>query len=74
VLVVSQFTLLAGVRKGRRPDFAAAASAARALPLYEDLLRRLEARYERVRRGVFGAEMRVSLVNDGPATFLLERG
>lgn len=74
VLVVSQFTLLAGVRKGRRPDFVAAAPAERALPLYEDLMRRLEARYERVLRGVFGAEMRVSLVNDGPATFVLERG
>jgi D-tyrosyl-tRNA(Tyr) deacylase len=74
VLVVSQFTLLAGVRKGRRPDFVAAAPAERALPLYEDLMRRLEARYQRVLRGVFGAEMRVALVNDGPATFVLERG
>jgi D-tyrosyl-tRNA(Tyr) deacylase len=74
VLVVSQFTLLAGVRKGRRPDFVAAAPADRALPLYEDLARRLAARYGRIRRGVFGAEMRVALVNDGPATFVLERG
>jgi D-tyrosyl-tRNA(Tyr) deacylase len=74
VLVVSQFTLLAGVRKGRRPDFVRAAPAERARPLYEDLLRRLEIRCGRIRRGVFGAEMRVALVNDGPVTVVLERG
>ena len=74
VLVVSQFTLLAGVRKGRRPDFAGAAPSAAARPLYDGLLARLRERYPAVREGVFGAEMRVALVNDGPATFLLERG
>jgi D-tyrosyl-tRNA(Tyr) deacylase len=74
LLVVSQFTLLADVRKGRRPDFARAASAERARPLYEDLVARLRARLPNVRQGLFGAAMRVALVNDGPATFVLERG
>ena len=74
VLVVSQFTLLAGVRKGRRPDFAGAASAETARPLYEGLVERLRERFAGVREGHFGVEMLVSLVNDGPATFVLERG
>ena len=74
VLVVSQFTLLADLRKGRRPDFAGAASAASARPLYEDFVARLGTRFPRVRQGVFGAFMRLALVNDGPATFVLERG
>jgi D-tyrosyl-tRNA(Tyr) deacylase len=74
LLVVSQFTLLAEARKGRRPDFGRAASAQVARPLYEELVARLAARSPRVRQGVFGALMRVRLVNDGPATFVLERG
>jgi D-tyrosyl-tRNA(Tyr) deacylase len=74
LLIVSQFTLLADVRKGRRPDFARAAPADRARALYEDLVGRLSARLPDVRQGVFGALMRVALVNDGPATFVLERG
>lgn len=73
VLVVSQFTLLAGLRKGRRPDFGGAAPAEAARPLYEGLVRRIAERLPQVRQGVFGAEMRVGLVNDGPATFILER-
>ncbi len=74
LLVVSQFTLLADVRKGRRPDFARAAPAERAHPLYDDLMARLGSRFPGVRQGVFGALMRLALVNDGPATFVLERG
>jgi D-aminoacyl-tRNA deacylase len=74
LLVVSQFTLLADVRKGRRPDFAGAAPAGSALSLYDDFVARLGSRFPRVRQGVFGALMRLALVNDGPATFVLERG
>jgi D-tyrosyl-tRNA(Tyr) deacylase len=73
VLVVSQFTLLADLRKGRRPDFGSAAGAAVARPLYDAFVDRLAARLPSVRQGLFGALMRVSLVNDGPATFVLER-
>ncbi|MFN2432170.1 MAG: D-aminoacyl-tRNA deacylase [Gemmatimonadota bacterium] len=74
ILVVSQFTLLAGLYRGRRPDFAGAATAGLARPLYDGFVERLERRHQRVRQGVFGVRMRVALVNDGPATFVLERG
>ncbi len=73
ILVVSQFTLLAGLQKGRRPDFAAAAAADAARPLYEGLVSRMRERHPAVFEGRFGEEMRVRLVNDGPATFVLDR-
>lgn len=71
-LVVSQFTLLADARKGRRPSFAAAAPAEVAEPLYEAFCTALEERGVRVARGVFGARMQVLLVNDGPVTIVLD--
>ena len=74
VLVVSQFTVLADLRKGRRPDFAGAAPADAARSLFDDFVLRLAARCRSVRQGVFGARMRIALVNEGPVTFLLERG
>ena len=67
VLCVSQFTLYGDARKGNRPAFVAAARPEHAEPLYERFCDRLGAR-----RGVFGAHMDVSLVNDGPVTLLLE--
>ncbi len=73
VLVVSQFTLYGDARKGRRPTWTAAAPAAVAEPLYEAFCAALEAVGAEVVRGVFGADMAVSLVNDGPVTVLLER-
>lgn len=73
VLVVSQFTLYGDARKGRRPDFGAAADPARAEPLYEAFIARLRAAGRPVACGVFGAMMAVELVNDGPVTVLLER-
>jgi D-tyrosyl-tRNA(Tyr) deacylase len=67
VLVVSQFTLYGDTRKGHRPSYVAAAPGAVAEPLYERFRARLGAQ-----GGVFGAEMAVELVNDGPVTLLLE--
>jgi D-tyrosyl-tRNA(Tyr) deacylase len=72
VLVVSQFTLYGDARKGRRPTWIAAAPAEVSEPLYEAVCAALEAAGTRVERGVFGAQMAVSSVNDGPFTVLLE--
>lgn len=72
MLVVSQFTLLGDCRKGRRPSFDRAAPPEEARTLYEYFLRQARARGLTVAAGVFQAHMRVSLVNDGPVTLLLE--
>ena len=74
LLVISQFTLYGDTRKGRRPSFVHAARPELAIPLYEEFVRRLKARFPgRVATGEFGAMMEVSLVNDGPVTLVLER-
>jgi D-tyrosyl-tRNA(Tyr) deacylase len=72
VLVVSQFTLHADTRKGRRPSFAAAAPGAQAEPLYLEVAARVAGRGVPVATGRFGAHMDVTLVNDGPVTILLD--
>lgn len=73
VLVVSQFTLYADTRKGRRPSFIDAAAPDIAAPLVEYYAERLRAEgIERVERGVFGAMMRVEIINDGPVTIILD--
>ncbi len=73
VLVVSQFTLYGDVRKGRRPSWTAAAPGPVSEPIYEAFCGELERLGARVERGVFGADMAVASVNDGPVTVLLER-
>jgi D-tyrosyl-tRNA(Tyr) deacylase len=72
VLVVSQFTLAGDCRKGRRPSFDGAAAPQLARPLYEEVVRELRAGGLPVATGEFQATMRVSLVNDGPVTLLLD--
>ena len=72
-LVVSQFTLYGDATKGRRPTWQAAAPAACSEPLYDGFCARLAALGAPVETGVFGADMQVASVNDGPFTVLLER-
>jgi D-tyrosyl-tRNA(Tyr) deacylase len=71
-LVVSQFTLAAATRRGRRPSYSRAAPPELAEPLYQRFVDRLSARGVSVARGVFRAMMQVELVNDGPVTIMLE--
>jgi D-aminoacyl-tRNA deacylase len=72
LLVISQFTLYADTRKGRRPTWQAAAPGPVAEPLVDTLISSLRSLGASVQTGVFGADMKVSLVNDGPVTIILE--
>ncbi len=72
VLVVSQFTLFADARRGNRPSFTGAARPETAIPLYERFCELARRDVRHVGQGVFGAEMQVSLVNDGPITIWLD--
>nr|WP_240548885.1 D-aminoacyl-tRNA deacylase [Alloalcanivorax xenomutans] len=72
VLAVSQFTLAADTRKGRRPGFSGAAEPGQGLRLYQEFVDALTAHQVPVATGRFGADMQVHLINDGPVTFLLE--
>jgi D-tyrosyl-tRNA(Tyr) deacylase len=73
VLVISQFTLYADTRKGRRPSFSEAAKPEIAAPMVEEFAELLRAKSIQVKTGLFGAHMLVALENDGPATIWLEK-
>ena len=74
LLLVPQFTLAADTKKGTRPSFSSAASPELGAELFEYVVTIARERHSRVETGVFGADMKVSLVNDGPVTFWLQVG
>jgi D-tyrosyl-tRNA(Tyr) deacylase len=71
VLIISQFTLCAETKKGRRPSFLNAANPDNSIQLYDFFIKEFQ-KFINVQSGVFGQEMQVKLINDGPATFILE--
>ena len=74
LLIISQFTLYAdSMSSGNRPSFIAAARPEKAEPLYEYFIKKCEAEGIHVEKGIFGADMKVSLINDGPVTILMEK-
>lgn len=73
ILAVSQFTLMASTKKGNRPSYIKAAKPDISVPLYEDFCREMEIAVNKpIKRGVFGADMKVELLNDGPVTIFID--
>jgi D-tyrosyl-tRNA(Tyr) deacylase len=73
VLLISQFTLFASTKKGNRPSYIDAAPPAMAIPLYEKFIKVITASLgSRLKTGIFGADMKVSLINDGPVTIMID--
>ena len=73
ILLISQFTLFAQTKKGNRPSFLRAARSDKAIPLYEKMTEKLEELTDKkVATGIFGADMKVSLLNDGPVTIIMD--
>lgn len=72
ILIVSQFTLFASVKKGNRPSFVASARPEIAIPLYEKFIDELKQYDIKIQTGVFGANMQIELVNDGPVTIIID--
>lgn len=73
ILSISQFTLYADIRKGRRPSYIKALSGDKAILLYDKFNNKLKEENIKVETGIFGADMKVSLINDGPITIMLEK-
>ena len=73
VLIVSQFTLYGDCRKGRRPSYTESAPADVAIQLYRRFVEVVSSYYPEVKEGIFGAKMKVSLINDGPVTLIIDR-
>ena len=73
IIVVSQFTLHASTKKGNRPSYIKAAKPEFAIPMYENFVQSLEKEFgKKVQTGIFGADMKVNLLNDGPVTILID--
>jgi D-aminoacyl-tRNA deacylase len=73
ILLISQFTLFAQTKKGNRPSFIRAAKPDMAIPMYEQMIKTLaELTSTKIETGIFGADMKISLVNDGPVTIILD--
>jgi len=73
ILLISQFTLFAQTKKGNRPSFIKAARPDKAIPMYEQMIKTLETiTGKRIETGIFGADMKLSLVNDGPVTIIMD--
>lgn len=73
ILLISQFTLFAATKKGNRPGFSRAAKADKAIPLYEAMISKLSTLLQKeVQTGIFGADMKISLLNDGPVTITID--
>ena len=73
ILLISQFTLFAATKKGNRPGFTRAARPEKAIPLYESMIKQLSTLLNKdIQTGIFGADMKISLVNDGPVTIIFD--
>lgn len=73
ILLISQFTLFAATKKGNRPGFTRAARPEKAIPLYEEMIKQLSALLNKeIQCGIFGADMKIDLLNDGPVTIIMD--
>lgn len=73
ILLISQFTLFAATKKGNRPGFTRAARPDKAIPMYEEMIKQLAALINKeIQCGIFGADMKISLLNDGPVTIVMD--
>ena len=73
ILLISQFTLFAATKKGNRPGFTRAARPDKAIPMYEEMIKKLSLLLQKeVQTGIFGADMKISLLNDGPVTITID--
>jgi D-tyrosyl-tRNA(Tyr) deacylase len=73
ILLISQFTLFAATKKGNRPGFTRAARPDKAIPMYEEMIKQLSALLgKKIECGIFGADMKIELLNDGPVTIIMD--